>query len=666
MGEMVAFLFADLAGSTGLLAKVGPEAYTELLADYRAAVEDAVTAEEGHVVDREGDGLFLIVRTAAGAVRAAAKAQHRIARTDWPVEADIRVRMGIHVGEAHAHGDGYVGLDINRAARIGALAHGGQVLVSEATRLLAVHALPEDLGLRDLGEHELRGLEGTERIYELIVPGLREEFPPLGLPTIGSGGQLEAARSLAILPFEVVGSGEGAEFLAVGLHNDLLTALSKAPALHVISRTSVLGYRGTAQPIPRIARELNVGTVVEGAVQASGSRIRMTVQLIDASHDTQRWAESYDRELTTENIFEIQSELTELITRSLHAELGGHEGSVDAEPATADLEAYRLVAEGRHHFDLKTKEGFRRAIELFERALEIDPNYATAWVGLADALALMEDYSFGHDEALLLRAEEAATRALILDPDSAAAHASLGLLHSTRQDAPASLREFEHAIRLQPSYADAHSWHSWVSLLIGRGDVGLSSALRAVELDPLAAEPIGHLALAYTATGDPEAGAREARRAQGFSPFTTGSLYEAVALYDAGRAAEARDVLMPLGSRTAGELTVPWAGHGPDATLALAHLDLGQEGEARIILGAVDQETDPFAAGLIRLGLGEIEAARSSFASIETMDPWPCLIVHHYHAGILHRIAGTGTHDHLLRMAYDSWGVVPAEERERN
>jgi TolB-like protein/class 3 adenylate cyclase len=319
----VAFLFADLAGSTGLLARIGPGAYGELLRDYRAAVEGAVAAEGGRVVDREGDGIFVVVPTAAGAVRAAASAQRRLAETDPPAVTDISVRMGIHVGEAQQHDEGDVVLDINRAARIGALAHGGQVLISEAARLLAADGLDDSILLRDLGEHDLRGIERPERVHQLVAPRLRRDFPPLELPGGPGGERVEDARSVAVLPFEVVGSGEDAEFLASGLHSDLLTELSKVPELTVISRTSVLGYRGTDAPIPRIARELDVGTVIEGAVQAVGSRIRMTVQLIDGIHDAHRWAESYDRELTTENLFDIQTELAKHITESLHAELSG-------------------------------------------------------------------------------------------------------------------------------------------------------------------------------------------------------------------------------------------------------------------------------------------------------------------------------------------------------
>jgi TolB-like protein/class 3 adenylate cyclase len=661
--ETVAFLFADLAGSRRLLAEVGPETYGRVLSDYRRAVEDAAAVEGGRVVDREGDGIFLLLPTAAGAFRAAVAAQRRIAATAWPEGTDLAVRMGIHAGEAHAHEDGYVGIDINRAARIGALAHGGQVLVSETARLLAADTLDDAVRLRDLGEHELEGLDRPERVHEVVAPGLHRGHPPLAPPAVAAPHRHADARSVAVLPFAVVRSADAAGFLAVGLHNDVLTHLAKVPGLTVISRTSVLAYDGAATPIPEIARELNAGTIVEGAVQASGRRIRLTVQLIDGIDGVHRWAESYDRELSTEDLFDIQTELTTQITGSLHTHLAPEGITMTDGPATADLEAYRLAAEGRQHFDQKTEEGFRRAIELFERALAVDPEYVTAWVGLADALALMEDYSFGHHEDLLVRSEEAAQRALALDPDSAAAHASLGLIHNTRQDGPASIREFERAMALQPSYADAHNWHSWVSLLIGRAREGLDSAMRAVELDPRSAEPIVNLSLGYTAIGDPTRGALEAQRAARLSPFTTATFYEGIAHLESGRFEEARRTLAPLAVDAYGQLSVPWAGYGPDALLALALFALGRGDEGRVVVAGIDRADDPFALGLALLGAGRIDEAEGVFGAVDEMSPWPCLALHHYHGAVWDGIAGSDTHRDLLTVAHRSWRLDPPEDR---
>lgn len=481
-------------------------------------------------------------------------------------------------------------------------------------------------------------------------------------PAAGStiAEEAESARSVAVLPFDVLGGTEDAELLALGLHNDLLTELSRDPGLKVISRTSVLGYQGTTEPIPMIARELGVGTILEGTVQSAGRRLRLTVQLIDATRDAHRWADNYDRELTTENLFAIQTELAHQIASSLSAELlPSGRVTASAGPPTESLEAYRLAAKARQQFDVKTEDAFLRATELYREAIELDPAYVDAWVGLADALASTEAYGHGDRHELLPRAERAVHRALALDPDSAAARTSLGVLRMTYQDGPASLRELDRAIELQPSYADAYTWHTWVSLLVGRKEQAFDSALRSVELDPLSVEPPAHLALAHAAMGDPEEGLDAVRRARALSPYTTASLYEGICLCELGRYEEARDVLEPLTVGATGELRVPWAGHGPDVTYALALSRLGEADAAGAVLDDIDPERFPFATGLVQLGMGEVDRAAESFGRVERLTAWPCLALHHYHADVWHGIADTDPYRDLVRTAYRSWGIDP-------
>ncbi len=174
----VAFLFADLEGSTRLLASLGAESYGQLLSDYRLLLAEAAAPEGGEVVDREGDGLFLTFPTAAAALRAAAAAQRALNDHDWPAGAVVTARMGIHAGEARRDAEGLVGLEVHRAARVASAAHGGQVLVSETARLLAADGLPDELQLRDLGEHRLKDLARFERLHQLVAPGMRRDFAP--------------------------------------------------------------------------------------------------------------------------------------------------------------------------------------------------------------------------------------------------------------------------------------------------------------------------------------------------------------------------------------------------------------------------------------------------------------------------------------------------------
>ncbi|HUG48985.1 MAG TPA: adenylate/guanylate cyclase domain-containing protein [Candidatus Limnocylindria bacterium] len=174
----VAFLFADLEGSTRLLASLGAERYGEVLSDYRLLLAEAAAPEGGEVVDREGDGLFLVFPTAAAAIRAAARAQQALGRHAWPPDADVAARIGVHAGEARRDAEGMLGLDVHRASRVASAAHGGQVLVSETARLLSADGLPDELQLLDLGQHRLKDLTRSERLHQLIAPGMRRDFAP--------------------------------------------------------------------------------------------------------------------------------------------------------------------------------------------------------------------------------------------------------------------------------------------------------------------------------------------------------------------------------------------------------------------------------------------------------------------------------------------------------
>jgi class 3 adenylate cyclase len=173
----VTFVFTDIEGSTRLLQRAG-EAYANLLATHHRILRDAIGAGGGIEVETEGDAFFVAFPAPAGANRAAVQAQSALSSHSWPVGNVVRVRMGVHTGEGVLSDDGYIGLDVHRAARIAAAGHGGQVLVSEATRALVQHALPVGVDLRDLGRHRLKDIEQPEHLYELLIEGLPDAFPP--------------------------------------------------------------------------------------------------------------------------------------------------------------------------------------------------------------------------------------------------------------------------------------------------------------------------------------------------------------------------------------------------------------------------------------------------------------------------------------------------------
>lgn len=514
----------------------------------------------------------------------------------------------------------------------------------------------------ELGADPSRELQQLHRRILDQDPALHGSRLPAGAVESSAREREPSAHSVAVLPFEVIGGSSDAALLASGLHTDLLTALSRSTQLTVISRSSVLGYRGTDAPAPRIARELGVGTLVTGTVQSVGRRFRLTVQLVDGPRGVPRWTESYDDEVTTDNLFTIQTDLARGIAASLSTELlPVPEGTWD-QPPTEELAAYRLVAAGRQQFDLKTAEGFTEAVACYQEATRLDPDYAAAWLGLCDSLVSADAYGHGARHELLPRAERAVHRALALSPGSAEARTSLGVLAIAYQDGPMALAELERARELRASYADAHNWHSWISLLVGDAPAGLDSALRAAELDPRAPEPHAHVALGLAATGDPGGGLRAARTARSLSPYPTADLYEALCLYELGRAEDVREVLSPFVGDDH-ELPVAWTEGGLHALLALALLELDDPGAARTLAAAVDPRAFPFAAGLIQLAFGATEEAERTFDRIDRLTAWPCLIVHHFHRRLWNRKGAARLHAMLVDVALRSWRVVPPGDR---
>jgi adenylate cyclase len=644
--RLAAVWFADIVGYTRL-SSTDETAAIRLVGLFQEIAREQTERHGGTVVKFTGDGLLAHAPSAGGAIEAMtglrSEFEERSAQSGHPA----LLRIGGHLGDVVVMSDGDVlGDGVNVASRLQTEAGPGRIFVSED--LWRQCRQRAELEFVALGLRRIKGIGDPVRIYELS--------PPAGspIPSDDDTGEPGASSSLAILPFEVVGTLEEAEFLASGIHNDLLTQLSKVPGLTVISRTSVRGYRGTEKPIPQIAGELNVGTIIEGAVQSAGSRIRLTVQLIDGKTDTHRWADHFDRELTTESLFEIQTELTERIVESLHAELA--DTTRESGPGTESMEAYRLVVEGRMQFDRKTEDGLMRAIEIFRQAVDEDPEYGLAWVGLTDSLALTADYGYGNRDELNAAANEAVVRALDLLPDSAEVHSSLGLIAEASQDAPTALREYSLAIRLGPSYADAHSWHGWVSLVVGRGEQGLASATRSVQLNPLSAEAVSNVALSLLAVERPEEALTEARRASVLSPgYTTSAYYEGLALYDLGEFDEAVAVLTPLSLAEFGELSTPWASMGADAALALAQVAAGKREDARRTLDTIDPESYPFEAGVVYAGLGDTEKAFAHFARVENAPYGPALIFHHHFRDVWAELSDDPRFQRLDAQVARSW-----------
>jgi TolB-like protein/Tfp pilus assembly protein PilF len=294
-------------------------------------------------------------------------------------------------------------------------------------------------------------------------------------------------RSIAALPFDNESAeAENAEFFANGIHDELLTQLTKISSLKVISRTSVEEYRNTSKNMREIGLELGVATLLEGRVQRAGDMVRINVQLIDAETDEHIWADTYNRELTVQNIFAIQSEIATDIAKALQAALSPDEAArIDRVP-TENTRAYDFYLSGRDYFKrVPDNEFMPTAVQQFQRAVEEDPDFALAWASLARAHLLMYLYALDRTPGRVTLAREAVNRALALAPEAGETHLALAYYHYLgERDYPAALAELEVAERAMPGNSEIFETRSYVERRAGDWESATANMERAIQLDP--------------------------------------------------------------------------------------------------------------------------------------------------------------------------------------
>jgi TolB-like protein/DNA-binding winged helix-turn-helix (wHTH) protein/Tfp pilus assembly protein PilF len=293
-------------------------------------------------------------------------------------------------------------------------------------------------------------------------------------------------RSLAVLPLENLSAEASQNYFADGMTDELITDLAQISALRVISRTSVMVYKGVHKPLPQIARELNVDAVVEGTVLRSGDQVRITAQLIDAATDKHLWSQSYQGELR--DTLALQNRVAAAIADQIRINLTPREQAALKNVKPVNPEAYESYLKGRYFWNKRTADGLKAALAYFNQAIEEDSKYAPAYSGLADTYALLGDWQYAvmTPKEALPKAKAAAIKSLELDSGQGEAHNSLAfVLDGFDWNLEAGGKEFQRAIELSPSYATAHHWYAWHLSLLGRYDEAIGEMRRAEDLDPL-------------------------------------------------------------------------------------------------------------------------------------------------------------------------------------
>ena len=295
-----------------------------------------------------------------------------------------------------------------------------------------------------------------------------------------------AIRSLAVLPLDSLSQDPSQDYFADGMTDELITDLGQISALHVISRTSVMRYKGIRKPLAQIARELNVDAVVEGTVLRSGNQVRITAQLIEASEDKHLWAHDYEGDLRDTLV--LQNQVARAIAEHIRISLNPQEEVALKDIKVVNPEAYESFLKGRYFWNKRTADGLKVALAYFNQAIDEDPKYAQAYSGLADTYALLGDWQYAvmTPKEALPKAKAAAIKALEMDSTLAEAHNSLAFCLDVFDWAFDSAgKEFLRAIELNPGYATAHHWYGWHLAVLGRNAEAIAEMKKAENLDPL-------------------------------------------------------------------------------------------------------------------------------------------------------------------------------------
>lgn len=415
-----------------------------------------------------------------------------------------------------------------------------------------------------------------------------------------------AVNSLAVLPLVNVGADPGAEYLSDGITESIIDSLSQLPRLKVMARATVFRYKGRDVDPQEVGRELDVQAVLAGRVQSQGGRLIIKVELVDVGDGSRLWGEQYNR--TPSDIFEVQEEIAREISKGLRLKLSGEQKRRLGKRHTADPEAYALYLKGLYQNAKWTGEGWRKAVDYFNRAIETDPSYALAYAGLASSYVRLGLFGAMPQREAYPRARAASSRALRIDEMLAEAHAALGFVKMVDDwDWPGTESEYKRAIELNPNYAEVHKLYGYHLVHMCRFEEAVGEMRRAVELDPLSLEFMTSLGDSYYyARRFDEAADQLLKVLEMEHGYGEAHLFLARTREQQGRLEEAVESF-----RRASELTgdVP-ASSGLGRAYALS----GRGGEAHAILAQLEELSakryvDPTFLALVHMGLGNRDEA---------------------------------------------------------
>ena len=472
--RLAAVMFTDIVGYTAMSQQDEKHAL-KVLENHNDILRPIFSKHRGTEVKTVGDSFLVEFASALAATECAIEIQQRLAEVNKNHEAyPAVVRIGLHLGDVISRGHDIFGDAVNIASRIQPLAEPGGICLSEEVYSVIRNKIHYPIEM--VPAVSLKNVELPMNVYTIR-----------SLSSAGEEKEIleDRTRRLAVLPFSNISPDPKDAYFADGMTEELITTLSQVQGLRVIARTSVDRYSKREKSVAQIARELQVASIIEGSVRMTGNKIRVTVQLVNGKSEEHIWSEKFDRKL--DDIFEIQTEIAKHVAESLKVKLFQREVAMMEGRAPENASAYSAYLKGRTLLVSRTEAGLKAAKELFEAAIALDPAYAPAYSGLADAYNLLGDYSSAIPPTDAKRlARELVSKALELNPDLAEARATLGMLLAFEYDFSGAERELRRAISLNPSYSNAHNWLGGIVLTAqGRYREGLEELSMAEQADPM-------------------------------------------------------------------------------------------------------------------------------------------------------------------------------------
>ena len=487
--QLAAIMFTDIVGYTALMGDDEQKAF-ELLDKSRLLQKPLIEQFGGKWIKELGDGALATFSSITDAINCASS----IIKGCKPING-LKLRIGIHQAEVVFENDDVFGDGVNIASRLQSLAPIGGICISETVRNNIANR--KEIETRFIKEETLKHVKEPIRIYEVVINGTDTSQRPIE-SAYNEAMKIMPEKSIAVLPFINMSNDPEQEYFSDGMAEEILNSLSHLKDLKVAGRTSSFQFKGKNIDLHEVGEKIGVGTILEGSVRKQGNKLRITAQLINVADGFHLWSEKYDRNM--DDIFAIQDEIALAITENLKVILLEKEKAIITKSHTQNTEAYELYLRGRFYLN---KRFLPQSLEQFKKAVEVDPDFAKAYAGLADAYIILGFYNFLPAKETMPKAKQAADAALRLDNSLCEPYCSLGMYYASFEwNWQAAKKNFLKSLQLNPRYAQSHIWfgHYYLTWIEGRFEEGEKHLDTAIQLEPFSAITyITQFAIALTA-----------------------------------------------------------------------------------------------------------------------------------------------------------------------